>query len=215
MTEPTTALHSLADGLAGTFPACDDAPLARALLVALARGEPVTDEQLAADTQRPVAEVTVALGRWPNVHRDDGGAVVEFSGLSLRPTKHRFAIGGRQLFTWCAWDTLFLPELLDEPAEIWSTCPLTGTRVRLRVDDGGVTDAEPEDLWVTLPSMACTSTADIVESFCCHVHFVAGHDTAQRWLRDHPDGHILDLRDAYKVGQRATAALRTGTAAHR
>jgi alkylmercury lyase len=200
--------------LAGTFPACDDAPLARALLVALARGEPVTDEQLAAETQRPVGEVMVALGRWPNVHRDDGGAVVAFSGLSLRPTKHRFSVAGRSLFTWCAWDTLFLPELLAQPADVRSTCPLTGAPVWLRVDDGGVTASEPPDLWVTFPSLACTSTADIVGSFCCHVHFVAGRDAAQRWLEEHADGRVLDLRDAYVVGQRATAALRTGTAAH-
>ena len=43
MTQPATTLSDLADSLAGTFPARDDAPLARALLVALARGEPVTE----------------------------------------------------------------------------------------------------------------------------------------------------------------------------
>jgi alkylmercury lyase len=214
MTEPSTSLYSLADGLAGTFPASDDAPLARALLVALARGEPVTEERLAAETQRPVGDVTVALGRWPNVHRDDGGAVVAFSGLSLRPTEHRFTVAGRQLFTWCAWDTLFLPALLAQPAAVRSTCPLTGAAVRVRVEADGVVEYEPGDLWVTFPSMAFTSTADIVESFCCHVHFVAGQDAAQRWLEEHPGGRVLDLRDAYVVGQRATVALRAGTAAH-
>lgn len=75
------------------------------------------------------------------MHRDHDGAVVAFSGLSLRPTKHRLAVAGRQLFTWCAWDTLFLPELLDQPAEVGSTCPVTGAPVRLRVDDGGIIDA--------------------------------------------------------------------------
>jgi alkylmercury lyase len=214
MTAPTTSLSDLADGLAGTFPARDDAALARALLVALARGAPVSDEQLAAETQRPVEAVMVALRGWPNVDRDDGGDVVAFSGLSLRPTKHRFGVAGRPLFTWCAWDTLFLPELLAQPADVRSTCPLTGAPVRLRVEADGVVEYEPADLRVTFPSIARTSTADIVESFCCHVHFVAGQDAAERWLDDHPDGYVLELREAYEVGQRATAALRTGTVAH-
>jgi alkylmercury lyase len=214
MTEPTRTLSDLADGLADTFPARDDAPLARALLVALARGEPVTDEQLAAETQRPVGEVMDALRRWPNVHCDEAGAVVAFTGLSLRPTKHRFSVAGRLLFTWCAWDTLFLPELLAQPAEVRSTCPLTGAPVRVRLEADGVVEYEPSDLWVTFPSLACTSTADIVGSFCCHVHFVAGQDAAQRWLEEHPDGRVVELCEAYEVGQRATAALRTGTAAH-
>lgn len=213
MTVPSTSLPMLADDLAGTFPAAECAPLGRALLTLLARGEPVADEQLAAETNRPLGEVTAMLESWPNVHRDGRGAVVAFSGLSLRPTAHHFVVGGRQLFTWCAWDTLFLPALLDEPAEVRSTCPLTGTPVRLRVDAGGIADAEPAELQVTFPPMATTSTASIVKSFCCHVHFVAGPDAARRWLGDHPDGSVLSLRDAYEVGQRATASLRAETAA--
>ena len=213
MTAPSTSLTMLADELAGTFPGADCAPLARALLALLARGEPVTDELLASETNRPVGEVTAILPSWPNVHRDDRGAVVAFGGLTLRPTGHRFSVGGRELYTWCAWDTLFLPALLDEPAEVRSTCPLTGTPVRLRVNADGIADAEPADLCVSFPPTATTSTADIVESFCCHVHFIAGQDAAQRWLRVHPGGRVLELQDAYEVGQRATARLRTGTAA--
>lgn len=67
---------------------------------------------------------------------------------------------------------------------------------------------------MTFPAIASTSTADIVGSFCRHVHLVVGPDTTQRWLREHPDGRVLDLRDAYEVGQRVTAALRTKRAAH-
>jgi alkylmercury lyase len=215
MTTRATSLDALADGLAGTFPAADDAPLARALLALLARGEPVTEAHLAAETNRPAREVAATLTSWPSVHRDGHGAVVAFSGLSLRPTEHRFQIAGRELFTWCAWDTLFLPSLLGEPAEVRSGCPLTGTPVRLRVDAGRVAGADPSDLRVSFPPLARTSTADIVDSFCCHVHFLAGRDAAQRWLDQHPGGRVLDLYDAYEVGQRATAALRSGTAAAR
>jgi alkylmercury lyase len=135
--------------------------------------------------------------------------VVAFSGLSLTPTEHRFEVAGRGLYTWCAWDTLFLPALLDAPANVRSTCPVGGTAVRLRVEPGRVAAAEPADLWVSFPPSATTSTAHIVESFCCHVHFLAGRDAAERWLDEHPGGQALGLSDAYKVGQAASARLRT------
>ena len=43
MPEPAPSVATLADSLSGTFPACDDAPLARALLRALANGQAVDE----------------------------------------------------------------------------------------------------------------------------------------------------------------------------
>jgi alkylmercury lyase len=163
-------LETLADTLAGTFPGADDAPLARALLTELASGAAVTPGQLVTASGRPERVVSAALGRWPDVHYDAHGAVVAFSGLSLKPTAHRFGLDGRQLFTWCAWDTLFLPALVNESARVESTCPATGEPITLQIDPEGIRTAEPRDLWVSFPPVDATSTSDIVGSFCCHVH---------------------------------------------
>jgi hypothetical protein len=67
----TPSLEALARSLAGTFPRRDDAPLARALLGELARGEPVSAAALAASTHRAEHDVTQTLARWPNVRRDE------------------------------------------------------------------------------------------------------------------------------------------------
>ena len=208
VTERESRLSSFAEALAGTFPAANDAPLARSLLLLLARGRPITEQELAAAAGRSEREVALALRGWPNVDRDAHGAVVAFSGLSLRPTTHRFSVGGRGLYTWCAWDALFLPLLLEQPADVASTCPLTGTPVRLAVTPHTVAAAEPDDVWVSFPPLARTSTDDIVGSFCCHVHFFAGRASAERWLAGNEGGHVLDVHDAYEVGARATAKLR-------
>lgn len=152
--------------------------------------------------------MATTVGRWQNVAYDDDGAIVAFGGLSLTPTPHIFRVGGRELFAWCAWDTLFLPALLDAPAEIRSRCPVTGVPVAVAVDPGGIRRAEPEPLWVSFPDLARTTTTDIVGSFCCHVHFVAGHDAASQRVSEHPSGFVLDLDDARALGMRATASLR-------
>jgi alkylmercury lyase len=200
-------LEALAESLAGTFPGCDDAPLARALLRELADGEPVTPRTLAAVADRDQREVSEALMRWPNVRRDEHGRVEAFGGLSLRPTKHRFEVAGRQLYTWCAWDTLFLPALLDEPAQMNSTCPATGAAVRLTVVPDRVLASHPQDVRVSFPPAGQASTADIVESFCCHVHFLAGEDAATEWVRRHAGTFVLDLDDAFELGRLSARAL--------
>ncbi len=200
-------LATLADELAGTFPSCEDAPLALALLRELAKGQPVGAPALRNAGVGGDDELPAALGRWPNVHVDEHGRVVAFGGLSLTRTAHRFAVGGRQLYTWCAWDTLFLPALLGETAQVQSTCPETGSHVRLVVDRSGIRHAEPEALWVSFPAPATTSTADITGSFCCHVHFLAGRSAADRWLSRHAGATVLTLRDAFELGRIATRCL--------
>ncbi len=50
-------LESLPATLAGTFPAAEDAPLARALLGLLASGSPMTPAELAEATRRPIGRL--------------------------------------------------------------------------------------------------------------------------------------------------------------
>jgi alkylmercury lyase len=205
----TPSLQALAESLAATFPGSDDAALARALLRELTQGQPVSSSTLATCSGRDEHEVTAALWRWPNVRRDQHGRVEAFGGLSLRPTQHRFDVGGRRMYTWCAWDTLFLPALLDDQAQVQSTCPTTGTEVRLTVAPDRVLAADPQDVWVSFPPPAQTSTDDIVESFCCRVHFLAGADTADRWASARPGSFALVVDDAFELGRLATRAFFT------
>ena len=201
------SLEALAESLAGTFPGCDDAQLACALLRELAHGKPVSPTTLAAVADRGEQQTTEALARWPNVRRDEQGRVDAFGGLSLRPTKHRFEVGGRQLYTWCAWDTLFLPALLDEPARVKSICPATGADIRLTVVPDRVLASQPQNVRVSFPPAGQASTTDIVESFCCHVHFLAGEDAATEWLSRSPGTFALDIDGAFELGRLATRAF--------
>lgn len=197
-------LQELAGSLAGTFPGREDAPLVLALLRQLALGDPVTEPALAAAAARDAAQVTTTVERWPSVQRDDENRVIAFGGLSLAPTAHRFEVGGRELFTWCAWDTLFLPALLGRRVRVRSTCPVTSVVVRLDVMPDEIVAAEPADLGVSFPAQDAARVSDIIGSFCCHVHFLAGPHARYEWLNDSPAGIVLSLDDAFAVGRLAT-----------
>ena len=193
-----------------TFPGCDDAPLARALLRLLAEGRPVTTGALAQAIGRTTDDVLVELRRWPNVERDGDGRVVGFSGLTLNATAHRFELDGHTLYTWCAWDTLFLPALLKTAARVRSTCAVTGTAVELEVTPDGVRRAEPADLYVSFPPQSTTDVANIVGTFCCHVQFLAGAEAARQWSAGHPAGTVLDVSAAFHLDCQTVLPLTAG-----
>lgn len=208
MDTTTPSLPTLAASLASTFPCCDDAPLAVALLDELAKGRPVSVAQLSRAVERDEADLAATLDRWPNVHRNEQARVVAFGGLSVIPTEHRFDVGGRQLYTWCAWDTLFLPALLRQEARVESTCPMTGTKTLLTVGPNGVRAAQPPSLQISFPAPVSTVTSDITASFCCHVHFLADQAAADAWLAENQNGLTLSLEDAVELGRLATQPLR-------
>lgn len=76
------------------------------LLRLLAEGEPVTIAELATASGRSENTVRRGLSSVPDAEYDDDGRILGLA-LTLRPTPHRFTVAGRQLYTWCALDTLF------------------------------------------------------------------------------------------------------------
>ncbi len=73
----------------------------------------------------------------------EDGSVVG-AALTTRPTPHRFRVRGKDLYAWCALDTLFLPGLLDATAEVRSTCPESGQEIHLVVAPDRVESCLPD-----------------------------------------------------------------------
>ncbi len=174
------------------------------LLRLLAAGHPVPPERVAATLQMSRAIVHDALQQLsPRITYDAAGHIVAFGGLSLNPTAHRFEVDGRTLYTWCAWDTLFLPALLQQRARVTSTCPVTGAAIQLVVTPERITSCDPAS---TVVSFVTPDTAtyheDIVANFCCHVLFFRSADAGSAWLAEHDDALLLSVEEAYNLGQR-------------
>jgi alkylmercury lyase len=204
---PPADLHAFSRALKPTFPVPEDRPLALALIRLLSAGHPVSPAALARAVNRPEREVTERSHEWANVERDQRRRVVGFSGLTLRATGHGLRVGDRQLYAWCAWDTLFLPSLLDETALVSSNCAVTGSNVELVVSPRDVHSTSLRELYVTFPALASLDTGDIRRSFCCHVVFLAGADAAHSWERTHAGGMVLGVDAAQELGRRTVAPL--------
>jgi alkylmercury lyase len=196
------------------FPALDPTQqrLSLALYRELACGAPVSPSSLADQVGMPAEVVIQQLRRWPGVYYDSEQRVVGFWGLTIAPMPHRLRANRRELYAWCAWDTLFLPALLGTTVDVESACRASGDPVRLTVTPRAVRSAEPIGLSVSflLPE-AEAMNANVITSFCHYVHFFSSRKAAKPWLHEHPETFLLSLADAYDFG-RCVNRARYGTA---
>ena len=205
MVDTRTDTRDVADYLARVFVGMageDVVSVLPTVLRRLAEGRPVDTATLAAELGRPTAALDALLDRF-GVERDDAGRVVG-AGLTLRPTPHRFTVGGRLLYTWCALDALVFPSLLGEPADVESPCPATGAMVRVRVGPTTVASAVPEGAMV---SFLVSDDERVRQAFCEHVHFFASADAAADWLASNPGGSVRPVREAFEIGRQLAARV--------
>ena len=172
----------------------------------LAEGQPVSRAVLAQRVRIPMETVDQILDGWPGVFSNVHRQVVGYWGLAIPAayaSPHRFTINGRTLSAWCAWDTLFLPQLLGQTAEVDSTGPNASDRIRLSVTPERVERVEPVDAHMSflLPD-AAEVQKDVLTTFCHFVHFFPSRQSAESWCAQHPGTFILSIDDAHTLARR-------------
>lgn len=186
--------------------------VALALYRELAKGRPVDADQLGralgvtSDESRALLERDAIKSF---VYPDSEGRVLGFGGLAAAPMHHRFEVGGRNLWTWCAWDSLFIPEILGREARVTSPDPETREIVRLVVTGDKVESAAPSDAVVSLirPEAQAfdTSAANVMAKFCHFIFFFSSRQSGERWIAKHPGTFLYSLDDAFALAKRFNA----------
>src|SRR6516164_4477045 len=201
-------LDDVAARIVGVFPELDriEQHLSLELYRLLAEGQPVSRAVLAQRGRIPMETVDQILDGWPGVFSNVHRQVVGYWGLAIPAayaSPHRFTINGRTLSAWCAWDTLFLPQLLGQTAEVDSTGPNASDRIRLSVTPERVERVEPVDAHMSflLPD-AAEVQKDVLTTFCHFVHFFPSRQSAESWCAQHPGTFILSIDDAHTLARR-------------
>jgi len=145
---------------------------------------------------------------------DSHGNIVGMFGLSQNEHPHRFQLRGytmstatfhvhARLSTWCAWDSLFLPSLLHQTAEVETACPQTGEAIRLTISPIRIEEYEPEEIVVSfvLPERVKETAGEIWKSFCHHVFFFISEEAARDWFRNRRSNKfvILSVEEGYQL----------------
>lgn len=207
MTE--TELDALARVFVRGFPRMDDDEqrFARGVYRALCRGAPVAPGEIAKALGLSSQRLTSTLRTWSDVGWDDQGRVVALLGLTIQPTVHRFGVDGGVAYTWCAWDSLFIPPLLGAQASVHSICPATGEDIRLEIGPAGVAWVDPPDTGISflVPDEERLGAA-VTTSFCQFVHFLRPAPRTTSWLAARPELFLLSLDEGFGLGQRVNSA---------
>ena len=202
-------MDSRAEAVIGLFPKLEPAAqeIALQLYRLLLGGVPVRRERLATELNLPTRDVVRLLDAWPShVAFDDWLSIVGFGGLSVVPTKHRFVVADVTLYTWCVWDALFIPELLNEPAEVFSACPETDTPISVSVAPSCAAVAIPDRTVVSFRVPGVHEVRqDVRTHFCRYVRFLSSPEAGGSWV-ERNGGFLLCLEEAVELGRRKNAA---------
>jgi len=139
----------------------------------LARGAPLARAELALACELSEEQLEQQFSQLlpTSLEMDDRGAVVAFGGLSLRPTGHQFVTAGTRLYTWCVFDALFLPQILNNFATLVTRCAISQKELIVELAPRELQVADPSDCVMSIVAPdhdACCS--NLRKAFCDRVN---------------------------------------------
>ncbi len=196
---PHPSLETIAERLSAEQLRCEQEDLCSNIVQQVTRGKPVAPAALRASLQVSQDELEQRLAKLPpDVEVDRAGNIVGL-GVTLVPTSHRFQLGGQVLYTWCAFDTVLFPPLLQVRAKVQSKCSATGHPITFVATPEGIEELTPTTsvLSLILPAERYDCARG---TFCLQSLFFESEQAASAWLASHPEAIYLSLEEAAFVG---------------
>ncbi len=176
--------------------------LSKILYIGLTKGYPVSLALIVEQLDIPEEQVRELLDELDYVERSQNDEVIAYRGVTLSPTKYTLITADSTVYTWCAFDTLFLLDLIDQPAHIHSTCAACNKKLMLKPSklDGSM----PENSSVVMSFLVPEPSAyqeSLRVSFCCKVHFFCNANCAQKWSSQHSDVELFSVEDSQTIAR--------------
>ena len=203
MRQAPVNIEELADKVVGPVPRFDSTSqrVAVKLYRLLGEGNPVPVDYLAKTLNLLGETVSKVLSRHL-VFYDDQRAVIGFGGLTVAEMPpHLFRVEDRTLYTWCAWDSLFIPGILRKAAHVTSRDPIARSPISLTVAPDGVKDVNPRTTVVSFLTPERTFDRNVIVNFCHFIHFFSSQEAGEVWTASRPGTFLLSVEDAFALGQ--------------
>lgn len=194
-----SSLHVLATRLVAHLDCTQDVACRKIMLAMVETGQPLAPVRLARRLQMSQEDLAAHLARVPDTEFDTQGNIVGW-GITLLPTQHQFALSERTLFTWCAFDTVLFPPLLQVEAQVQSACTTSGLPITFWSGPDGIEDLTPTTSVLSLILPA--ERSDCVRgTFCQQSLFFQSEEAASLWMALHPEAVLLPVKEAATLGQ--------------
>jgi alkylmercury lyase len=167
----------------------------------LAKGAPVSPDALAEAWGLPLEHVQAiieqasALG---TLQLDDAGNLVG-TAISLVPSRHKFQVGEKTLYAWCAYDAVYTPGVIGESAVIESVDPLSNEPIRLKISSEGVLESEPEGVVATVVGMDADASGGVESPRCSLMQFFVSEENASTWSAGQPGVSVMTVDQLFDL----------------
>jgi len=190
--------------LVDAFPALSrsEQNLALTLYLQLAKGQAVQIDSLATLVSLRPEQVLSKLKHWPGVFFNKDQCVIGFWGLSVQKMNYLMKMPNSICYAWCAWDTLFIPQLIKQIIEVTSVCPISSQSIQLQIFPTEVLCTEKNKPLVSFVQPDRKKLENnIIQSFCHSVYFLSNRAAAEKWILEYPNSILLTLSQAFEIGQ--------------
>jgi len=198
----TTALEQL---FIQAFPSLDKTGQQQAIQLyqLLSRGKNINIDQFASTIDKSLQETDHLLEAWTGVSINEQQLIDGFWGVSTKETSHQFCINQSTLYTWCAWDLLFMPVIYQQTITAKTRCPVSDQAIELVISPDRIETVNPGSAMITFikPDLDAIKE-DVTGSFCQYVFFVASEETGIKWQQQRSDGFLLSMEQGFNLGKK-------------
>ncbi len=180
----------------------EERQISKFLYQKLALGKSIPIETIANELQIPIQDIQVHLKQMAYVEYSATGEISAYRGVTLNQTKHYVFHNNVKIYTWCAFDTLFLADLLVEPVSIFSNCPACGKAISCKVTDRNLISSKDSDIVMSfiIPDKV-DFCDDLQNAFCCKVYFFCNQQCGSEWINLSPEIAFFNLAESLVIAQ--------------
>ena len=172
------------------------------LYIELVKGYPVPLAKIEKQFSIPEEQVRKLLGELAYVEHNQNDEIIAYRGVTLSPTKHTLVTEDSTVYTWCAFDTLFLLDLIDKPAHIHSTCAECDKKLMLK--PSMLASSQFENTSIVMSFLVPEPSAyqeSLRASFCCKVHLFCNAACGQQWTSQQNNIELFSVDDSLTIAR--------------
>jgi alkylmercury lyase len=168
----------------------------------LEKGKPVSLEDLISTTTLSEEMISDTLNEWPGLYYNENQEIIGYWGLAIQKMPHMMEFSDKTLYGWCAWDSLFIPELLRKNATIRSTDYFTKEEIVIKIDRNGNLLSGSDEIYISMLSVDEEDIRDdVVTTFCHFIYFFKSKSFGEAWVSKHKGTFLISLKEAVELSQ--------------
>lgn len=140
--------------------------ISKLLYLSLAKGKPIGKDEICESLGYTKNQLNSVLKTIPCIEFE-GDEIVAYRGVTVQNSLYEFIHNGGKFFTWCAFDSLFMYDLIPGAKRIKSTCPSCSESISITESTIGETMVK---MSFVLPKEV-DYESNLKSSFCCNVSF--------------------------------------------